>query len=336
MLGRRLTGPAWQRPLATGLLLIAILGSTSACNGNGGGSRKLSGKAVAVTSVAPIGSILKNVAGAEATVKTLVPEGTDSHTFEPPPSSARDLADASLVLVNGLDLEEPMIELAQSTTLPGTPIVGLAEQTITPDAYIYDFSFPREAGTPNPHLWLDVAYAKRYAEIGRDEMSAADPGNQRAYRENCTRYAAALDRLDRAISETISTIPTKNRKLLTYHDSFAYFARRYNMTVIGAVQPSNFREPRPQEVAALVDQIRTEGIPAIFGSEVFPSDVIDQIGRESGVRYVETLRDDDLPGPPGTPDHTYMGMMIENVRTMALTLGGDSKPLEGVSPNDTA
>jgi manganese/iron transport system substrate-binding protein len=130
----------------------------------------------------------------------------------------------------------------------------------------------------------------------------------------------------------IKTIPEKNRKLVTYHDSWAYFCPRYGCTVIGAVQPSDFAQPSPQDLIALIKQLRAEAVPAIFGSEVFPSKVLDQIGREAGVKFIDTLRDDDLPGDLDDPRHTYVGMMKENVETMARVLGGDASALKGIDP----
>jgi ABC-type Zn uptake system ZnuABC Zn-binding protein ZnuA len=134
---------------------------------------------------------------------------------------------------------------------------------------------------------------------------------------------------------SVQTIPEKNRKLLTYHDSFAYFARHYGMTVIGAVQPSDFSEPSPKEVAKLIDQIKQEGVPAVFGSEVFPSDVLKQIAKESGATYIDKMRDDEPPGDPGDPRHTYVGMMLKDMELMIPALGGNIDALAGVEPYDT-
>jgi len=105
------------------------------------------------------------------------------------------------------------------------------------------------------------------------------------------------------------------------------------MTVIGAVQPSDFGEPTPQELARIIDQLRAEGVPAVFGSEVFPSTVVEQIAREANVQTIGTLSDDDLPGEPGDLQNTYVGMMLENVRTMIPALGGNASALEGIDPS---
>ena len=135
--------------------------------------------------------------------------------------------------------------------------------------------------------------------------------------------------LDEAIRATTATIPESNRRLLTYHDSFGYFAIRYGYIVIGAIQPSDTSQPSAQEVAALIEQLQDEGVPAIFGSSLFPADVVDQIASETGVT-VRTLLDEDLPGGPGDPEHTYIGMMVENMRTLATSLGGDPSLMDGV------
>jgi ABC-type Zn uptake system ZnuABC Zn-binding protein ZnuA len=107
------------------------------------------------------------------------------------------------------------------------------------------------------------------------------------------------------------------------------------MTVIGAIQPSDFGEPTPQEVARIIDQIRSEKVPAIFASEVFPTGVVDQIAKEGNVRIVETLSDDDLPGEQGNPKHSYVGLMVENMKNMLVPLGGNITSLNDVDPKDT-
>jgi len=214
-------------------------------------------------------------------------------------------------------------------------LLKLADNTITRNQWIFDFSFPQGQGNPNPHLWLNVAHAMKYAELIRDKLIEMDPQNADYYSLNAERYLTLLQRVDQGVMQAIQTIPPENRKLVTYHDSWAYFVPRYNMTVIGAVQPSGFGEPTPQEVARIIDQLRAERVPAIFASEVFPSTVVDQIAREANVQVVETLSDDDLPGEIGALENTYVGMMLENMRTMITALGGNASALEGIDPRNT-
>lgn len=304
-----------------------VLAAAAGCSSSSGGDPAL---LQVVTTVSPITSLVQNVGGDRIEVTGVVPEGTNSHTFEPAPSDARVLADADIVFVNGLHLEEPTLELAEANVRPGVPIVSLGERTISPEEYIYDFSFPRESGDPNPHLWTNPPYAKRYAEIIKNELSRWDPGNTGYYEDNYERLGERIDLLDEVARAVTETVPPENRKLLTYHDSFPYFAREYGWTVIGAIQPSDFSDPVAADIAALIDQIRAEQVPAIFGSEVFPSPVLAQIAAESGARYVDKLRDDDLPGENGDPDHSYFGLMVFDFKTFMGALGGNPAPFDAI------
>ena len=275
-----------------------------------------------VTTVSPITNIIYNVGGNRIDLTGIIPEGSDSHTFEPAPSTAALFATADVVFVNGLHLEEPTRKMAVANAKAGSEIVMLGEQTLTPDQYLYDFSFPKSGGNPNPHLWMNPLNALNYAKIVRDTLVRRDPANADFYNKNFDAFKIKLTTLDQDIMAAINTIPEANRKLLTYHDSFAYFAPRYGMTVIGAIQPADFAEPSAREVADLITQIKQEHIPAIFGSEVFPSPILAQIAKETGAKYEASLRDDDLPGAVGDANHSYLGLMTEDVRTITTDLGG--------------
>ena len=289
-----------------------------------------------VTTVAPITSIVANVAGDKADVIGVIPEGEDSHTYEPKPSSAKVLSTADLVFVNGLQLEDPTKELAAGNLKPEGQVIELGTLTIPPEQYVYDFSFPKEAGKPNPHLWTNPPMARCYASIAASALAKADPANAASYQANAARYEAKVDELDRLMQDATAGLPAAQRELLTYHDAYAYFADHYGWKVIGAIQVSNFEEPTPKEVAQLIDQVKAEKVPAIFGSEVFPSPVLEQIGRETGVKYVDSLRDDDLPGAPGAPDHSFLGLLKFDFVTMVTSLGGDASKLQSFDAGDVA
>jgi ABC-type Zn uptake system ZnuABC Zn-binding protein ZnuA len=321
-----------RRGGALGLVAVVAVLAAGACSG----TPETSARALAerrlhvVTTVAPITSIVAAVAGDRADIRGLVPEGTNSHTFEPPPGAAKDLARADLIFLNGLQLEEPTRRLAETVKTGDTPIVELGPATVDPTRWIYDFSFPRDEGKPNPHLWTDPRLARRYGEIVRDTLVQRDPDGADTYRRNFDALAAGLGRLDTAMRTAFATLPRERRKLLTYHDAYAYFAQDYDWTVIGAIQVADFDEPSAREVAALVEQVRTEQVGAIFGSEVFPSPVLEQIGRETGVRYVDELRDDDLPGQPGDAEHSLAGLLRVDYVTMTEALGGDAAALKAL------
>jgi ABC-type Zn uptake system ZnuABC Zn-binding protein ZnuA len=160
---------------------------------------------------------------------------------------------------------------------------------------------------------------------------AADAAGAGTYRSNYTKFEAQAKELDAALRADQESVPADQRELLTYHDAYAYFARTYGWRVIGAVQPENFEDPTPKEIAALIDQVRAEKVPVVFGSEVFPSKVLAEVGSATGARYEDTLRDDDLPGEPGEPEHSWMGLMRYDYVTMIKGLGGDPAELTALT-----
>lgn len=291
--------------------------------------KKTQNKPLVVTTVAPLTNIVSNIAGDRVEVKGIIPEGTDSHTFEPRPSDTDLLSKANLVIANGLHLEAPTEKMAKASKQKDTQIYELGSNTITEKEWLFDFSFPKEKGDPNPHLWVNPKYAGNYAKLAAQQLTALDPAGKDYYETNLKNYLERIDALDKATVAVVASIPAKNRKLLTYHDSWAYWARQYGFEVIGAIQPSNFKEPSAQEVAKLIDQVKKVGVPAIFGSEVYPSKVEEQIAREAKVKTANTA-DDELPGKGSAnamedtnPEHTYIGMMANNMKIISSSLGGN-------------
>ena len=282
-----------------------------------------------VSTVSPITSIVENIGGDRINLQGIVPEGANSHTFEPVPSLAAILSKADLVFLNGLFLEEPTKEMAEANLKPGASIVSLGDRAISKEEWQFDFSFPEEGGHPNPHLWPDPILALKYAEIVKEELSAREPGNADYYAKNYAAFEGRIDELDEAIKIMVESVPPGDRKLLTYHDSWAYFALRYGMTIVGAVQPSDFSEPSVRDVIDLIKQIRSEKIPAVFGSEVFPSDEMERIAQESGAAFIDQLSDDNLPGVVGDPRHSYLGLQVSNLEIMIPALGGDASAIAG-------
>ena len=289
------------------------------------------------TTVAPITSIVANIAGGTNTVISgIVPEGTNSHTFEPKPSDAKTLETADIVFINGLVLEEPTKDLARANLKDGAIICELGTEVLPESDYIYDFSFPKDGGKPNPHLWTNPPMAKQYAQVVHDVLVRRDPANAAMYDINFIAFSAKVDALDAAMVTATATIPESQRKLVTYHDAYAYFAKHYGYKVVGALQPSSFSEPTPKEIGDLINQVKTENVKAIFGSEVFPSPILEQIGAETDVRYIDVLRDDDLIGEPGDADHSWLGLMRFNFVTIVEALGGDASALKSLDVSDVA
>lgn len=317
-----------MRRVSALLISLACVTTLAACSG--ADSASSDGKLVVATTVSPITSIAAAVGGDLVTIEGIVPEGTNSHTFEPKPESAKLLSTADVILVNGLKLEDPTVDLAKNNMKSNAEILEIGTKVLPESDYIYDFSFPKEGGKPNPHLWTDTQYAIKYAEVIRDEFIARDPANKDAYTANTAAFAQKVNDLEAALRKDQETIPG-NRTLLTYHDAYAYFAKNFGWQVVGAIQPSDFGDPAPNEVADLIEQVKAQGVRTIFGSEVFPSAVLKQVANATGAKFEDSLRDDDLPGKPGDPDHSWLGLMKYNYATMVKGLGGTADNIAAVS-----
>lgn len=312
------------------LPLLLVAGACSAGSGDGAQADADDSRPLIATTVSPITSIAAAVGGDKVRIEGIVPEGTNSHTFEPEPRVAALLSTADLVLVNGLKLEDPTMSLAEANMKSGAKLVEVGSEVLPESDYIYDFSFPKEEGKPNPHLWTDPAYAIEYAAVIRDELTALDPSNAQYYAANFADFEVKANALADAVRADQVSVPEGKLKLVTYHDAYAYFAKDFGWDIVGALQPKNFSDPSPDEVATLIEQVKAEGVPTIFGSEVFPSKVLQEIGDATGARYEDSLRDDDLPGAPGEQDHSWLGLMKYNFATMIRGLGGNPANIEAL------
>jgi ABC-type Zn uptake system ZnuABC Zn-binding protein ZnuA len=182
----------------------------------------------------------------------------------------------------------------------------------------------------NPHTWTNVPFVIDKVAVIADELSAADPDGAATYTANRDALQGELRSLDMATVAALSTIPLEDRTLVVYHDSWSYFGENYGFDVVGALQAVDFSEPSAGEMRNMTEQIRDADVPGFFGSTVFPTEVLEQVAEESGVDYVGNLSDDALPGEPGDPEHSYTGMMVQNIRTIVEGLGGNTSPLDQV------
>ena len=148
-----------------------------------------------VSTISPITSIVENIGGLKIQLEGIIPEGVDSHTYEPAPSVAIAISKADLIIVNGLFLEEPTIKMAQATKHPNSVILMLADETITKDEWVFDFSFPTSDGHPNPHLWTDPILALKYASLIRDHLITLDNSNADYYNKNYAEFESKIKKL---------------------------------------------------------------------------------------------------------------------------------------------
>jgi ABC-type Zn uptake system ZnuABC Zn-binding protein ZnuA len=308
-----------------------------------------------VSTVAPLADVVAQVLGDRGQVATLIPAGSDSHTYEPRPGDVVPLTDADLFIGNGLDLNPAAVALAEANLPDGAPLVLLGEVALDADdlstehwhdhgdgAHSHDDGEPHrhshDDGEPhghdddtghgvNPHVWTSVPNVLAYVGAVEDALADVDPDGAEVYADNADAYRTELEELDAAIREAVSTLDEDRRRLVVYHDAWTYFGREYGLEVIAAVQPSDDAEPSASDVRAIIDQIRAEDVPAIFGAEEFPTSVTATIADETGATYVGELADDTLPGEPGDADHSYVAMMRANAVAIVEALGGEASAL---------
>ncbi len=319
--------------LGVSLLLIA-----GACSGSGSTSSGGQGGALKVAaSIPPIMDLVARVAGDRAEVISIVPAGVDGHTYEPTTGDVRALSEVSLLFVPDVNLNPRVTKLAEEN-LPGdAKMVDLNARSVPEAEIIFSDAHSHDGGPshghqPNVHTWTNLVFVPKMVDEIAAELIRVDPDGRATYEANRDAQKAQITRLEAATRTALETIPRANRTLVVYHDSWSYFGRQYGFKVVGALQAVNFAEPSAAELRNMVTQVRGAAVPAFFGSEVFPTRVLEQVATESGVKYVGNLSDDKLPGQPQDPAHSYLGMMAANVRFIVEGLGGSAAALNGVEP----
>lgn len=274
---------------------------------------------VATTTV--LADLVRQVGGEEVDVRSLVPAGGEVHTFDPRPSDVTALADADLVVINGLGLDDWVHGLAAEAG-SDAPLVALAEE-LDGVEYIAGGEDEHEEGDEhegeeglNPHLWLDAEYAELYVRRIADELASVDADAAQGYRAAAEAYAQELRELDRWIGEQMETIPDDRRRVVSVHAAFDYFARAYGLELVGAVIEAPGQDPSAGELAALIDQIRELQVSAILAESQFPTTLAERIADETGVTVVPGLHTDALDG---TVD-SYLALMRDNTERIAQAL----------------
>lgn len=311
----------WWWKLGGALLLAAA----AAC---GPAAPRESGPLRVVATFSIVGDLARNVGGEHIALTVLAGPGADAHTFIPTARDAAAVAQAQVVLENGLDFETWLDDLyAASGSTATRAVVSAGVSTLSGEAgYGVDEHAEDDEhghGAVDPHIWHSVANAILMTNNIRDALIAADPANAAAYRANAAAYAAQLQVLDDWIFAEVARLPAERRKLVTTHDTFGYFADRYGFEVAGTVLPASTEgaSPSAQELAALVEAVRAAGVPAVFAENVAASGLLSQVAHEAGVEVVASLFTDAL-GPEGSGAPTYIEMMRYNVTTIVQALGG--------------
>ncbi len=273
-----------------------------------------------VASFSILADLVRNVGGDRVDVTVLVGRNSDAHAFEPSPAGSRLLADAKLVVVNGLGFEGWLDRLVRASG--GRAPVAVASTGVRPRAGAPDETrFGQDGVGVDPHAWQSVANAKRYVADIRDALIMVDPAGQGAYAANAAAYLAKLDALDHEIRDTLARIPADRRRVITSHDAFGYFGDAYGVAFLAPEGLSTNAEPSARAVARIIRRIESDRVGALFVENVVDPRLLQQIARETGARIGGTLYSDALT-EPGGPAPTYLDMMRHNVHALAAALGG--------------
>ena len=270
-------------------------------------------KAVATFSI--LGDLVANVGGARADVATLVGPNSDAHVYSPTPADAKTLAQAKVVVVNGLGLEGWLTRLV---TASGSKAVTVTASTGIKPRRMEDEHHGGQFVT-DPHAWQSIANAKIYVTNIRDGLVKVDPDGRAAYAANATAYLAKLDALEADVKAAIERIPADRRRIITTHDAFGYFGAAFGMEFIAPQGVSTESEASAKDVAKIITQIRTQKIPAVFMENISDPRLMQQIARETCAKIGGTLYSDALSDANG-PAATYIDMMRNNVREFAAAL----------------
>jgi zinc/manganese transport system substrate-binding protein len=269
-------------------------------------------KAVATFSI--LADLVRQVGAGRVEVTALVGPDGDAHVYSPTPADSRRLAEARLVVANGLGFEGWMARLIRASGTKA-PVVEAAKGTKPlkgADAHGHGHGV-------DPHAWQNVGNAKLYVGAIRDALVAADPEGRGTYEANAAAYLKELDALEAEIRTAVAAIPPERRKVITSHDAFAHFEAAYGIDFIAPQGVSTEAEASAQGIARIIQQIRRDRIPAVFVESIADRRVIERIAQETGARIGERLYSDALSGSGG-PAPTYIAMMRHNMRALGAAL----------------
>jgi zinc/manganese transport system substrate-binding protein len=271
-------------------------------------------KAVATFSI--LGDLLAEVAGDKVELSVVVGPDIDAHAYQPRPTDARALADAKVLVSNGLGFEGWIDRLAKAAPFKGKAIVATTGVATLKAGADHDHSHGHSHGQgPDPHCWQDVQRARTYVANIAKGLAEADPPNAAHYRERAQAFDRRLADLDAWVKAEIARVPADKRRAITGHDSFRYFASAYGVTFRSPRGYNTSSEPSARDVAALIREVREQRIKALFVENMTNPGLIDQIARESGAVVGPRLYTDALSGPDG-PAPTYEKMMRHNVTAL--------------------
>lgn len=287
----------------SGLVVLAIATvSVAACGPGGASASPAAGTIRVVATTTVFADMVRNVGAERVTVDSIIPAGAGPEDYEPKPDDAKKLADADLIVSNGVGLDsflDPLF-VAAGEGASARLVLGEGLPTIDVD------------GEPNPHFWLDPSLVvDRYLPAIVAALTKVDAAGATTFAANSAAYSDAIGAMDAANQAKVKGIPAANRKLVTSHDAFPYFAAHYGFEVVGVILASVGQEPSAAELAALVETVKAAGVKAVFSEGQFSPELAETLAQEAGITKVVTTLYNDTVGPP--PVDTYLKMMEWNM-----------------------
>lgn len=291
--------------VAVALFVLTACGTGDGSSGSGASSAAATPGADTlkiVTTTTVFADIVQNIGGSRVSTTSIIPPGVGPEDYEPKPDDAKKLADATLIVSNGVGLDNFLDDLLASGSGGDTPrlVLGDGIPILTVD------------GQENPHFWLDPTIVNEYyLPAIASRLGELDPDGRATYDANMRAFGAELDALDAELKTEIATIPEANRKLVTFHDAFPYFSRHFGFEEVGVIIQNVGQEPTAGELATLVEKVKSAGVRAVFSEAQFNPDLTRTLAQEAGVTNVVTTLYNDSLGP--APADSYVGLMRWNV-----------------------
>ena len=274
-----------------------------------------------VASFSILGDLVAQVAGDAATVQTLVSADQDAHVFEPSPADVRAVAQAQVVVINGLGFEGWQARLVKASGYKG-PVITAA-QGIATRAMKGRHDHGHSHGTgADPHVWQDPQRAAQLVTNIAEGLSTADPARAATYRANAEAYRARLVDLDRWVAAEIAAVPAERRKVVTSHDAFGYYADRYRVRFLSPQGVSTDSEPSAKAMAGLIRTLRTEGVRTVFAENISNPRLLEQLAREADAKLGPRLYSDALSKSDG-PSPSYIAMIRYNTGLLRAAMQGE-------------
>ena len=291
-----------------------------------GGVRAADAPLRIVATTAMVADIVRAVAGERASLTVLMGEGVDPHLYRATRSDVARMLEADLIFYNGLLLEGKMTDALVRVANSGKPVFAVTE--LIDESYL--MAPPAFEGAFDPHVWMDPSAWTKAVEVVRDSLAKVDPANAAAYGARAAAYLQQIEALDAYAKDVLATVPTDRRVLVTAHDAFGYFGRRYGFEVMGIQGLSTESEAGLKRIEELVDRLVDQRIPAVFVETTIPEQSVRALIAGAAARGQTVVIGgslySDAMGPPGTYEGTYVGMIDHNVTVIARALGGTTPP----------